>query len=88
MSDVASFITEANQATQLYRRSQCRALLRDVETDGRRYRPQRAAAPSPDPTQFNEYFSSRSKTLGFTAAALMKNDGTPIVVAQGSGLTS
>ena len=30
MSDVAAFINEANQATQLYRESQCRALLRDV----------------------------------------------------------
>ena len=31
MSDVAAFINESNQATQLYRESQCRALLRDVE---------------------------------------------------------
>ena len=31
MSDVAAFINESNQATQLYRETQCRALLRDVE---------------------------------------------------------
>ena len=37
-----------------------------------------------DPTRINEYLSSRSKTLGFTSAALMKNDGSPIAVAQGS----
>ena len=30
MSDVGAFITEANQATQLYRESQCRALLREI----------------------------------------------------------
>ena len=83
MSDVAAFINEANQATQLYRESQCRALLRDVElTAGDIGRS--ALLLQSDPTQFNEYFSSRSKTLGFTAAALMKNDGTPLVVAQGS----
>src|SRR5258708_17927282 len=83
MSDVAAFINEANQATQLYCESQCRALLRDVElTAGDIARS--ALLLRSDPTQFTEYFSSRSKTLGFTAAALMKNDGTPIVVAQGS----
>ena len=83
MSDVAAFINEANQATQLYRESQCRALLRDVElTAGDIGRS--ALLLQSDPTQLNEYFSSRAKTLGFNAAALMKNDGTPIVVAQGS----
>jgi two-component system, NtrC family, nitrogen regulation sensor histidine kinase NtrY len=83
MSDVAAFINEANQATQLYRETQCRALLRDVElTAGDIGRS--ALLLQSDPTQFNEYFSSRSKILGFTAAALMKNDGTPIVIAQGS----
>ncbi len=83
MSDVASFITEANQATQLYRESQCRALLRDVElTAGDIARS--AMLLRADPTQFKEYFSSRSKALGFTAAALMKSDGTAVVVAEGS----
>src|SRR5271163_788276 len=83
MSDVASFINEANQATQLYRETQCRALLRDVElTAGDIARS--AMLLRSDPAQFKEYFSSRSKTLGFTAAALMKNDGTPILVAEGS----
>jgi two-component system nitrogen regulation sensor histidine kinase NtrY len=83
MSDVAAFINESNQATQLYRESQCRALLRDVElTAGDIGRS--ALLLQSDPTEFNEYFSSRSKTLGFTSAALMKSDGTPVVVAQGS----
>ena len=31
VTDARAIITEANQATQLYRESQCRALLRDVE---------------------------------------------------------
>jgi two-component system, NtrC family, nitrogen regulation sensor histidine kinase NtrY len=83
MSDVAAFINESNQATQLYRETQCRALLRDVElTAGDIGRS--ALLLQTDPTQFNEYFSSRSKILGFSAAALMKSDGTPIVIAQGS----
>ena len=75
MSDVAAFINESNQATQLYRESQCRALLRDVELTasdiGRS-----ASLLRADPAAFKDYFSSRSKTLGFNAAALMKSDGT------------
>ncbi len=85
MSDVAAFINESNQATELYRESQCRALLRDVELTasdiGRS-----ALLLQSDPAQFKDYFSSRAKTLGFNAAALMKGDGTPIVVAQGSNV--
>jgi len=83
MSDVAAFINESNQATELYRESQCRALLRDVElTAGDIGRS--ALLLQADPAQFKDYFSSRAKTLGFNAAALMKGDGTPIVLAQGS----
>jgi two-component system, NtrC family, nitrogen regulation sensor histidine kinase NtrY len=83
MSDVAAFINESNQATQLYRESQCRALLRDVElTAGDIARS--ALLLRSEPGQFKEYFSSRSKTLGFAAAALMKGDGTPVEIAVGS----
>ena len=83
MSDVGAFINESNQATELYRESQCRTLLRDVElTAGDIGRS--ALLLQADPAQFKDYFSSRAKTLGFNAAALMKGDGTPVVVAQGS----
>jgi two-component system, NtrC family, nitrogen regulation sensor histidine kinase NtrY len=83
MSDVAAFINESNQATQLYRESQCRALLRDVELTAGDIAGSAMLLQS-DLSQFKEYFSSRAKTLGFNAAALMRGDGTPIVVAQGS----
>ena len=83
MTDVASFINEANQATQLFRESQCRALLRDVElTAGDISRS--ALLLRSDPSQFRDYFSSRSKTLGFGAAALMRSDGVPLELAEGS----
>ena len=83
MTDVAAFINESNQATQLYRESQCRALLRDVElTAGDISRS--ALLLRSDPSQFKEYFRSRSKTLGFGAAALMKGDGTATDIAEGS----
>ena len=62
MSDVAAFINEANQATQLYRESQCRALLRDVELTAGDIGRSSLLLQS-DPTQFKEYFSSRAKTL-------------------------
>ena len=83
MSDVAAFINEANQATQLYRESQCRGLLRDVElTAGDIARS--ALLLRSDSSQFNTYFSSRSKTLGFNAAAIMQADGTVLRLAEGS----
>ena len=73
----------SNQATQLYRESQCRGLLRDVElTAGDISRS--ALLLRSDPLQFRNYFSSRSRTLGFNAAALMKSDGTPVQIAEGS----
>ena len=83
MSDVASFINEANQATQLYRETQCRSLLRDVELTADDIA-RSAMLLRSDPAQFRAYLSSRSKTLGFNAAALMKGDGTPIEIAEGS----
>jgi two-component system nitrogen regulation sensor histidine kinase NtrY len=83
MSDVANFINESNQASELYRESQCRALLRDVElTAGDIARS--ALLLRSDPAQFKEYFSSRAKTLGFGAAAIMKNDGKSLQTAEGS----
>ena len=83
MSDVASFINEANQATQLYGDAQCRALLRDAElTAGDIARS--AGQFQSDPAQFKDYFSSRAKTLGFNAAALMRGDGSVIQLAEGS----
>ena len=58
-------------------------LLRDVElTAGDISRS--ALLLRSDPLQFKNYFSSRSKTLGFNAAALMKSDGTPLQIAEGS----
>ncbi|RBP12858.1 two-component system nitrogen regulation sensor histidine kinase NtrY [Roseiarcus fermentans] len=83
MGDVASFINEADQATRLYRETQCRALLRDVElTAGDIARS--ALLLRSDPAQFKTYFASRAKTLGFGAAALMKSDGAALEVAEGS----
>jgi two-component system, NtrC family, nitrogen regulation sensor histidine kinase NtrY len=83
MSDVAAFINESNQATQLYRETQCRALLRDVElTAGDLARSAMLLRTAPE--EFKNYFNSRTKTLGFAAAALMKADGAPLEIAAGS----
>jgi two-component system nitrogen regulation sensor histidine kinase NtrY len=83
MTDVAAFINESSQATQLYRESQCRGLLRDVELTASDIA-RSALLLRSDPSQFKEYFSSRSKTLGFNAAVVMKSDGTPVEIAEGS----
>ncbi|HTZ68594.1 MAG TPA: PAS domain-containing sensor histidine kinase [Roseiarcus sp.] len=83
MTDVAAFINEANQATRLYGDAQCRALLRDVQLTAGDIARSTMLLRS-DSAQFKEYFSSRTKTLGFTAAALMNADGTIIQLAEGS----
>ena len=83
MSDVAAFINESNEAAQLYRETQCRALLRDVELSAGDL-----AQSSPllrsNHELFQGYLNSRAKTLGFTAAVLMKSDGSVVESADGS----
>ena len=83
MSDVAAFINEANQATQLYGDAQCRALLRDAQLTAGDIARDSTQFQS-DSAQFKEYFSSRARMLGFSAAALMRSDGTVIQLAEGS----
>jgi two-component system nitrogen regulation sensor histidine kinase NtrY len=74
MRDVRGFISGATEAANLFREDQCRALLQEAQLtagDLDRGKPMFDA----DRGLFKEFFSSRAKFLGFTAAALIKRDG-------------
>jgi len=74
MRDVRGFISGATEAANLFREDQCRSLLQEAQLtagDLDRGKPMFDA----DRGLFKEFFSSRAKFLGFTAAALIKRDG-------------
>ncbi len=75
MKDMRGFINGATEAANLFREDQCRALLQEAQltaSDLDRGKPLFDA----DRGLFKDYFSSRAKFLGFTAAALIKRDGS------------
>lgn len=75
MQDVRGFIGNTAEAARLFRESQCQSLLQETRltaADLDRGKPLFDA----DRLIFRDYFSSRAKFLGFTAAAMMKPDGT------------
>ena len=75
MQDVRGFIGNTAEAARLFRESQCQSLLQEARltaADLDRGKPLFEA----DRLIFRDYFSSRAKFLGFTAAAMMKPDGT------------
>ncbi|MBB4199618.1 PAS domain-containing sensor histidine kinase [Rhodoblastus sphagnicola] len=74
MRDVRGFISGATEAANLFREDQCRSLLQEAQLtagDLDRGKPMFDA----DRGLFKEFFSSRAKFLGFTAAALIQRDG-------------
>jgi two-component system nitrogen regulation sensor histidine kinase NtrY len=80
MRDVRGFISGATEAANLFREDQCRALLQEAQLtagDLDRGKPMFDA----DRGLFKEFFSSRAKFLGFTAAALIKRDGEVVQTA-------
>ena len=74
MQDVRSFIFNTAEAARLFGQSQCRSLLQEASltaSDLDRAKPMYDA----DRRLFHEFFSSRARFLGFTSAALMREDG-------------
>ncbi len=81
MQDVRAFIFSTAEAARLFRQSQCRSLLQEAQltaADLDRARPMYQA----DRTLFHEFFSSRVKYLGFTQAALIKENGEKLDTAE------
>jgi two-component system nitrogen regulation sensor histidine kinase NtrY len=75
MRDVPQFISEATGVAGQFRQAQCKSLLQEAQltaTDLNRARVMFEA----DRQLFHEFFASRARFLGFTAAAMMRLDGT------------
>ena len=83
MKDVGAFLSESGSLSHLYRESQCRSLLRETELTAGDLA-QAARLLRSDPTLFRAYLGARAHALGFTAAAVIKADGSVSLVAAGS----
>ena len=74
MENVRGFIHQTNVAAGLYQRSQCYALQRDADLTASDL--DRARIGYNDRSFFQNYFASRVHALGFTTAAIIKDDGS------------
>jgi two-component system, NtrC family, nitrogen regulation sensor histidine kinase NtrY len=77
IEDVRGFILNTIDAASLFREAECKSLLQEARltaTDLDRVKVMFSA----DRPLFREFFGSRAKYLGFTAAAMLKPDGTII----------
>ena len=75
MQDVRGFIGNTAEAARLFRESQCQSLLQETRLTAADLDRGKALFDA-DRLIFRDYFASRAKFLGFTAAAMMKPDGT------------
>ena len=77
MQDVRGFVQNTIQAATLYREAQCRSLLQETRLTAQDLDSAKAFLTA-DRAILRDYFASRAKFLGFSAAALLKPDGTMI----------
>ncbi len=77
MQDVRGFVLNTIEAARLFREGQCRSLLQEARLTALDLDRGKVMFTA-DRSLFKEYFASRAKFLGFSAAALMKPDGTMI----------
>jgi two-component system, NtrC family, nitrogen regulation sensor histidine kinase NtrY len=75
MHDVGRFIQNTSTAAEIFREGQCRALLQEARLTAADLDRGKTMFTA-DRNLFHEFFESRAKFLGFTAAALMHSDGT------------
>ena len=81
LHDVRGFIFNTAEAARLFRQSQCRSLLQEAQltaADLDRAKPMYDA----DRALFHEFFASRARYLGFTQAALIREDGETLEKAE------
>jgi two-component system, NtrC family, nitrogen regulation sensor histidine kinase NtrY len=83
MKDVASFLSESGALSQIYSQTQCKTLLREAELTANDLS-QASRLIRSDPGLFQNFLNARSRALGFSAAAVIKSDGTSIAQATGS----
>ena len=77
LRDVRGFVTNTIEAARLYREAQCRSLLQETRLTAQDLDSAKAFLTA-DRAILRDYFASRAKFLGFSAAALLKPDGTMI----------
>ena len=75
MHDVRGFILNTVDAARLFREGQCRALLQEARLTAADLDRGKTMFTA-DRQLFHEFFASRVRFLGFTAAAMMHTDGT------------
>ena len=77
MKDVRGFVQNTIEAATLYREAQCRSLLQETRLTARDLDSARMFMTT-DRMAIHDYFNSRARFLGFSAAAIVKPDGTMI----------
>ncbi|MBL8588038.1 MAG: PAS domain-containing sensor histidine kinase [Methylobacteriaceae bacterium] len=86
MQDVRGFVQNTAEAARLYRESQCKSLLREADLTASDL-DRGLAAFNADRAVFRDYFASRARFLGFSAAAMIRRDGTVVEQPLGPGKT-
>ena len=77
LKDVRGFVANTIEAASRYREAQCRSLIQENKLTVQDLDSARAFLTA-DRAILRDYFQSRAKFLGFSAAALLKTDGTMI----------
>ena len=80
MQDVRGFVLNTAEAARLFREAQCRSLLQETRlmaSDLDRIKP----IYENEREKFREFFTSRSRILGFTTSVLVRADGTVLETA-------
>ncbi len=75
LQDIRGFVQNTAEAGRLYRESQCKALLREADLTASDL-DRGLAAYRADRAVFRDYFGSRARFLNFTAAAMIRRDGS------------
>jgi len=83
MGNMGAFVQEAGHASLIYRESQCKSLLRDVDLSAGDLGKSSRLLQS-DPELFQTYFDQRANALGFDVAAIVKKDGSVAAKAENS----
>lgn len=77
MQDGRGFVQNTIDAARLYERDQCKSLLQEARLTASDLDRGKLMFEVDRPL-FREFFASRARFLGFTAAALLKSDGTVV----------
>ena len=75
LQDVRGFVYNTAEAARLFRESQCRSLLQETRLTAIDVAQAKPVFYNNRPL-FNDFFESRARFLGFSVAALIKEDGT------------